>query len=83
MQILVNDDSIIAPSALKGKPEWHRWKPTGRLEGRGDTGTFAIGRRLRGIPEGWSDYRHVVPDPEQWAALEANQAGPPRVPGRP
>ncbi len=36
-------------------------------------------------PAAWADlrYRHLVPDPEQWAAVEAQEAAPARPPGHP
>ncbi len=67
MQILVYDDHH-RPSAIEGKPEWRRWNPTGAWK-EGAEGTFLA------EPEtatDWSElrYRHLLPDPEQWAALE-------------
>ncbi|WZO98021.1 S26 family signal peptidase [Isosphaeraceae bacterium EP7] len=61
MQMLVHDDSHRA-KALRGDPRWDRW--TGWSEG--PTGLYRPGDA-----PGWSElrYRHVVPEPDQWAAI--------------
>ncbi|WP_435007107.1 S26 family signal peptidase [Tundrisphaera lichenicola] len=72
MQMLVNDDRY-RPSTLADKPEWRRWNPVGpwKEAERGKYDVVATG------PE-WSElrYRHLIPDPEQWAALEEHQPLP-------
>jgi signal peptidase I len=79
MQMLVHDDSH-RPRSLQGKPEWRRWNPSGSWK-EGEAGTFAA---TTGDDSGWSElrYRNLLPDPEQWAAIEKN-APVPRVPPRP
>jgi signal peptidase I len=69
MQMLVYDDHY-RPTALKGKPEWSRWNPSGSVK-EATEGKFTVNAE----PETtWSDlrYRHLLPDPEQWAAIEKN-----------
>ncbi len=69
MQMLVYDDHH-RPKALVGKPEWARWRTSGDGWKEDAPGTFAFAPR----PEAgaWSElrYSHLVPDPEQWSALE-------------
>ncbi len=71
MQMLVHDDGH-RPQLLDGKPEWRRWEPAGSWREE------AIGRFSASRSDGWSElrYRHLVPDPEQWAALTAGSALP-------
>jgi len=66
--MLVYDDHH-RPKLLDGKPEWSRWQPGAGWK-QDEAGTFAAGPLAD--PEAWSDlrYRHLVPDPEQWSALE-------------
>ncbi len=76
MQIMVYDDHH-RPKAIADRPEWRRWNPSGAWK-------EGIDGRFRSEPETnseWSDlrYRHLLPDPEQWAALEKN-APLPRAP---
>jgi signal peptidase I len=76
MQMLVYDDHY-RPSALKGKPEWNRWNPSSSIKETSE-GTFTFNPE----PEAaWSDlrYRHLLPDPEQWLAIE-KAAALPRAP---
>ena len=76
MQMLVYDDSH-RPRSLEGKPEWRRWNP------RGDWKEEPAGRFLAtpSADKSWSElrYRHLLPDPEQWAALEKKET-PSRAP---
>ena len=70
MQMLVYDDSH-RPRSLEGKPEWRRWNPLGDWKEE-------PGGRFLATPaadKSWSElrYRHLLPDPEQWAALEKKQ----------
>ena len=67
MQILVHDDAR-RPRDLARDPRWKCW--TSRTEGawaETDPGTYRI---TPGAKE-WAElrYRHVVPDPAQWAAI--------------
>ena len=76
MQMMVYDDHH-QPQALAGKPEWKRWNPTGSWKVLENAGY-----RVEPSPDSsWSDlrYRHLLPDPEQWAALE-NKLAPTRAP---
>jgi signal peptidase I len=76
MQMLVYDDSH-RPRKLEGKPEWRRWNPSGSWK-ESKEGTFAA---VPGNDSSWSElrYRHLLPDPEQWAALDKD-AKPSRGP---
>jgi signal peptidase I len=73
MQMLVYDDHY-RPKALKGKPEWNRWNPTGSCKETTE-GHFTINGESEAD---WSSlrYRHLLPDPEQWAAIESKTALP-------
>ncbi len=66
MQMLVFDDAY-RPKAFNGKPEWQRWRK-GADWTEETPGTFLANSS---DPERWADlrYRHLVPDPEQWAAI--------------
>jgi signal peptidase I len=69
MQMLVYDDNH-RPRAIEGKPEWRRWNPSGSWKEE-------AGGKFLASPTTDSDwaelrYRHLLPDPEQWAALEKN-----------
>ena len=77
MQMLVYDDAH-RPKALEGKPEWSRWNPKGWKEDQ--PGTFAC---FSAAESNWSElrYRHLLPDPEQWADLR--KKAPLRRPARP
>jgi hypothetical protein len=72
MQMLVHDDGFRSKT-LEDKPEWRRWKPGGAWR-------EAAGGRYDALATGaeWSElrYRHLLPDPEQWAALEKHVALP-------
>jgi signal peptidase I len=76
MQINVYDDRY-RPKALLGKAEWQRWQgdsPIWKVVDR------AISRyESEGSPKDeWSvlRYRHLVPDPEQWEAIQDDRALP-------
>ena len=73
MQMMVYDDSHRA-AKLRDKPEWARWAGG---EGWSENGP---GRFSATAPAGteWTrlGYRHLVPDPEQWAAIEADEKLP-------
>jgi signal peptidase I len=77
MQMLVYDDSQRART-LANDPRWARWvsRPGGQA-GWSETlpGNFHVSPKQ---VYGWSElrYRHVVPDPGQWAALAAGKALP-------
>ena len=76
MQMLVYNDAY-RPKAFEGKLEWLRWQ-AGTKWTEETSGTF-----FASATEGdqWADlnYRHLVPDPEQWAAAE-NKKPMPRAP---
>jgi signal peptidase I len=63
MQMLVYDDSHKARS-LAGDPRWDRWTGWNKAQG---------GSYTPRTTQDWSElrYRHVVPEPDQWAALRA------------
>ncbi len=76
MQMMVYDDSHRAVS-LKNRPEWLRWtaaKPEAWTIDANGSGTYVAS------PTGneWAElrYRHLVPDPAQWRAIEAGDALP-------
>jgi signal peptidase I len=76
-QVLVHDDRH-RPALLRDDPAWRRWvtKQAGWTER--EPGRY---RSVRDH-DGWSElrYRHLVPDPDQWAAIRAGlaPATPPR-----
>ena len=76
MQMLVYDDGH-RPRALEGRPEWRRWNPSGTWT-EDDRNRFVV---APGDSSAWSElhYRHLLPDPEQWAAIE-QKAPLPRAP---
>lgn len=80
MQILVHDDAH-RPRALAGDPRWARWSPRTPgvwTETSGQPGTYRTTGSDPGGGHGWAElrYRHLVPDPEQWAALVQGKALP-------
>jgi signal peptidase I len=71
MQMMVYDDAHRA-KLLKDRPEWQRWasqEPSGWSELKDTPGTYVA----EGKGQGWTElrYRHLVPDPQQWRAIEA------------
>jgi signal peptidase I len=69
MQILVHDD-VHRPRALASDPRWARW--ASRSSGGWEERPSEPGRyKASASPDGWAElrYRHVVPDPAQWAAV--------------
>lgn len=71
MQMMVHDDSHRA-RLLKDQAAWNRWTPTvpeAWTEATEEPGTYLA----QGTGPDWSElrYRHNVPDPSQWAAIEA------------
>ena len=79
MQMMVYDDHH-RPKALKDRPEWQRWVSTDGESWAEETatpGSFVA----KSNPDTWAElrYRHLVPDPVQWNALEANET-PARAP---
>jgi signal peptidase I len=68
MQINVYDDRY-RPRRLSEMPEWTRWRP-----GQGWTAPSQTESRYHAEAAGdsWSElrYHHVVPDPEQWDAID-------------
>ena len=77
MQMLVNDDAHRA-KLLKGDPAWSRWQGAKGDWSESKAGEFVSPTTASGE---WSSlrYRHLIPDPEQWAAIA--QAKP--LPRRP
>jgi signal peptidase I len=76
MQILVNDDSHRA-KALASDPRWKRWAPRDSREWQ-ETAAQPGAYRATGASGDWAElrYRHVVPDPVQWAAIAAGHPLP-------
>lgn len=73
MQMMVYDDHH-RPSLLKDKPEWLRWGAATQnawAEDATKPGTFKTTTEA----DTWSElrYRHLVPDPIQWEAIEAGE----------
>jgi signal peptidase I len=79
MQVLVYDDRY-RPASLDQDPSWRRWtsaEPGAWSEPR--PGTFEPGPA--NSDAGWAElrYRHLVPGPEQWAAIrKGGSPGPAR-----
>lgn len=77
MQIMVYDDRHRAVS-LENDPAWRRWAPTRAGDWTEPTrGVFVSSADVAG----WAElrYRHLVPSPDEWAAIAAGgRAGPPR-----
>jgi len=80
MQMTVHDDAH-RPSALKDRPEWRRWVPatpgawTEEVEG---LGVYLPDPAAKAKPGDWPElrYRHVLPDPGQWRAIEEGDPVP-------
>ncbi len=79
MQMIVYDDAHRA-AALRGDPRWLRWAP-GSAGGWGEPKPGRFATEAKG--EGWADlrYRHLVPSPEDWRAIQSDAAlsGSPRA----
>jgi signal peptidase I len=76
MQINVYDDRYRA-KALAGKAEWQRWRGESEVWKLADSATSRY--EAEGSPKDeWSvlRYRHLVPDPEQWEAIQEDRALP-------
>jgi signal peptidase I len=77
MQVMVYDDRH-RPASLGEDPAWRRWSPAGPGGwSEPEPGTFEPGPSA----PGWSvlRYRHLVPGPEQWAAIRNGETpGPAR-----
>ncbi len=73
MQILVYDDHY-RPKALKGKAEWNRWNPSGGFQ-ESSEGKFSVNPGADSKPSELR-YRHLLPDPEQWTAIQARTSLP-------
>lgn len=73
MRQLVYDDAL-RPKSLTGLPEWKRWspEPEGGCWSEDGSGTY----RSRPAAKGILAYRHLVPDPDQWAAIADKKALP-------
>ncbi len=67
MQISVYDDRY-RPRALAGQAEWARWRPGPAWSAADPTSSRY---RAEAAGDSWSElrYHHLVPDPEQWAAI--------------
>jgi signal peptidase I len=74
MQIDVYDDRYRA-RALAERPEWHRWASESNAWGRSDASSS---RYQCNASDEWAvlRYRHLVPDPEQWTAILADESLP-------
>jgi signal peptidase I len=71
MLVPVYDDRY-RPAALASMPEWRRWAPldAGDWSEDGDSpGTYSSGTK-DGEAVSWLRYRHLVPDQEQWRAIQ-------------
>ena len=73
MQVLVYDDAH-RPQAFAGKTDWQRWR-TGSDWSEPTSGTFQANSTEANR---WADlrYRHLIPDPEQWSAVERGSTLP-------
>ena len=77
MLMTVYDDRY-RPASLKGSAEWRRWSPASEGAWTEDEanapGTFSAD----GKGGDWAElrYRHLVPDPLQWAAVQAGDPLP-------
>jgi signal peptidase I len=67
MQISVFDDRY-RPRSLAGQAEWARWRPGPAWSAPDPTSSRY---RAEATGDSWSElrYHHLVPDPEQWAAI--------------
>ena len=67
----------IGQRPLRDDPRWRRWAPVGESWSEPAAGTYRPAKN----PSDWAElrYRHVVPDPEQWRAIEQR----PGADGRP
>jgi signal peptidase I len=75
-QLTVYDDRY-RPRSLNGKADWQRW----RSDAPGWKLVDPTGSRYQsegGSKDEWVElrYRHLVPDPEQWEAIEADRTLP-------
>ncbi|MGO9466929.1 MAG: S26 family signal peptidase [Isosphaeraceae bacterium] len=77
MQINVYDDRH-QPQALVKSPEWRRWQGNGSGWKLIDPGKSSYQADLAAGPPEWAElrYRNLVPDPEQWQAVKAEQPLP-------
>jgi len=79
MQMLVYDDTHRA-KALEDRPEWRRWSPRTPSTWREETGEAKQSNFVSSASPGheWAElrYRHLVPDPEQWAAILEDRSLP-------
>jgi len=70
MQIAVHEDAR-RPAALAGREEWRRWQPTSPGDWLVDDPQPGHYRSAETALNRWAElrYHHLVPDPEQWAAI--------------
>jgi signal peptidase I len=73
MEMMVYDDTHRA-IALKDRPEWRRWASPSWKEDEKDAGTFVASAGPG--QEAELRYRHLVPDPEQWDAIQNDRSLP-------
>jgi signal peptidase I len=75
-QIPVYDDRH-QPAILKGKPEWQRWRSDGSGWTSDDSSKSRYQAKARSSGE-WVElrYENLVPDPEQWEAIQDDRALP-------
>ncbi len=78
MQVMVYDDRH-RPASLRDDPAWRRWSSTEPgAWSEPEPGTYESGPSATDRAE--LRYRHLVPAPEQWAAIRQSDAtGPPRA----
>lgn len=76
-RVPVFDDSH-RPASLRDDPRWRRWTPSASWT-ETESGAFEVNAK----GDRWEElrYRHVVPDPEQWAAIREGREpdAPPRA----
>jgi signal peptidase I len=70
-------DDRYQPRALADRPEWRRWTSDSGWKPRAGAASLYEVEGAGG--DQWSElrYRHLVPDPEQWAAISADEPLPP------
>jgi signal peptidase I len=70
MEMMVYDDSHRA-QALRNRSEWLRWSSPAWTEDKETPGTFVASAGAG--TEAELRYRHLIPDPEQWDAIQAER----------
>ncbi len=77
MQMTVHDDRY-RPKALADRPEWRRWQPAASGGWRAVDPTLSQYRAEAAPADQWVElrYHHLVPDPEQWDAIQNDRTLP-------